>query len=404
MRMSGTSVVKNLFCYLLLLASCFPFQTHAQVWDRLMLEPIRQDSAKVHELRAEVSAMAFFRDNEYDSHVTAGYSLPGVWLNPKVTYNPLSSIHLELGVDALFFNGANKYPNYAYHDIGTWKGSQYQHGAHVLPWFRAQADLQHLTFVLGNIYGAQNHRLIDPMFNAEQNLSADPEMGLQMLLKRRHIDMDLWINWQSYIFKMDSHQEAFTVGTNARIVWSRPSSPLLFYSPVQLMIQHRGGEQDLTEMGVQTICNASMGLVLKANRFRTPVLTQLTAEAHALGSYQQSGQLWPFDTGFATYAAVGASLWNRMGLKAGYFCAPRQYANLYGNPFFGTISIKQPGDIFRGMNTAYLRADYTHTFSDDYKLGAELEAFCANAPGNNNVCFSFGVFLRVRPSFLIKRF
>ena len=31
--------------------------------------------------------------------------------------------------------------------------------AHVLPFFRAQAQLKNLTFVLGDIYGGANHRV-----------------------------------------------------------------------------------------------------------------------------------------------------------------------------------------------------------------------------------------------------
>ena len=207
----------------------------------------------------ELNALAFFRDNEYDSQITRGYSLPGTWLQPKLTYNPITSIHLELGLHGLILDGANKYPNYAYHDIATWKGNQYTSGVHLLPWFRAQADLRHLTFVLGNIYGAQNHQLIDPLYNPEQNISADPEMGVQILLERKYIHLDTWLNWQSYIYELDTHQEAFTVGVNSRIQWNSPASRFHWSTPIQLLIQHRGGEQDVTELGVQTLCNASAG-------------------------------------------------------------------------------------------------------------------------------------------------
>jgi hypothetical protein len=75
----------------------------------------------------------------------------------------MKQIALEVGLHALIFNGANKYPCYAYHDIGTWKGNQYQSGAHLLPWIRAKAQFKYLTVVLGNIFGGQNHQLIEPL-------------------------------------------------------------------------------------------------------------------------------------------------------------------------------------------------------------------------------------------------
>lgn len=387
----------------ILLLLCLPQLAAAQLWDQMCTESYRIDTTDTHALKLELDATAFFRDNEYDSHIIRGYSLPGTRLQPKLTYNPITPIHLEVGVNAMIFDGANKYPNYAYHDIGTWKGSQYQHGAHVLPWFRAQADLKHLTIAMGNIYGAQNHRLIDPMFNPEQNISADPEMGFQLLLDRRHIHLDTWLNWQSYIFEQDTHQEAFTVGVNSQILWNRTPSRLRWSTPIQLLIQHRGGEQDTTALGVQTLCNASMGLRLDYTPRNTHTLTALSAEANVLGSYQQSGHLWPFDTGFAAHMAVGATLWNRMGLRLGYLESPRHYANLYGSPFLGTLSIKEPGRSFHGMHTAYLRADYTHTFARHYKVGAELEAFSAHSQQEHDLCFSFGIYLRVDPRILLKK-
>ncbi len=376
---------------------------HAQIWDRMFVDEYRIDSADTKALQVELNALAFFRDNEYDSHIVRGYSLPGVWLQPKLTYNPISPIHLELGLHALIMDGANKYPNYAYHDIATWKGNQYTSGAHLLPWFRAQADLRHLTFVLGNIYGAQNHQLIDPLFNPEQNISTDPEMGVQVLLDRPHIHLDTWVNWQSYIYELDTHQEAFTVGVNSRLKWNEEKSRFHWRTPIQLLIQHRGGEQDVTDLGVQTLCNASAGVRMDYTPIDAHILSRITSEVNVLGSYQQSGKLWPFDAGFATQLGVSATLWDQLGLKVGYFDAPKQYANLFGSPFMSTISLKQKGLTFDGMHTAYLRADYTYTFHKAYKLGAELEAFSAHSHDENDFCFSFGIYLKVDPTILIKR-
>lgn len=64
-----------------------------------------------------------------------GYSLPGFWIQPKAVFYPLGNIKLELGVHMLRYWGAKKYPSLAYQDIAEWKGDQYQHGFHVLPFF-----------------------------------------------------------------------------------------------------------------------------------------------------------------------------------------------------------------------------------------------------------------------------
>ncbi len=389
----------------LILTLCLVQTAHAQMWDELCVSPLGTDTAHSHVLEVRVDAMAFFHDNEYDaSFVTNGYTLPGVWVRPVLSYNPIDEIHLELGAYAIFYDGANKYPNYAFHDIATWKGQQYKKGVHALPFFRAEAKLNNLSVVLGDLYGAQNHQLIDPMYNPELNVSCDPEMGAQLLLDRKRVHLDTWIDWQSYIFELDSHQEAFSFGTNVTLLWNPDTEGRIKWStPVQLLIQHRGGQQDTTSLGVQTVANASLGARMDYAVPRRNV-GNLRAEANVLVSYQMKGNLWPFDSGIALHAAVGLGLWKGIYVKAGYFEAPRHFANLYGNPFFSTLSLKHEGEQFHGMHTAYLHADYTYTFTPAYKLGAQVEAYSANTPGQHDTSFSFGLYLRVSPHIKIKRF
>ena len=68
-----------------------------------------------------------------------------------------------------------------------------------------------------------------------------------------------------------------------------------------------------------------------------------------------------------------------------------------------TLSIKRPGLQYDGMHTGYLDVNYTHTFSQAYQLGAQVEAFSAHTRGEDDFCFNFGVFMRVNPQILIKR-
>ena len=373
----------------------------------------KPDSAAT--LSLEVEALTFFKDNEFEGEQSKGYSLPGLWLQPRLIYQPIEAIHLEAGFHAAIFAGANKYPCYAYHDIGRWKGTQYQRGAHALPWLRAKADFRHLTVVMGDIYGGQNHRLGTPLWNPEANLSQDPEMGFQLLWDRRetgkhgirNVHMDTWLNWQSYIFEEDSHQEAFTVGSAWEVSVLPARSKVKWYLPLQLVIQHRGGEQDTTALGVQTLCNGSAGLGM---HWRPPAraVERVTAEASVLGTYQQSGHLWPFDSGIACHATAGTDLHCGLSLHGGLFRAPHHFVSLYGNHFFSTLSVRD-GESHQGITTAYLHADFHHAFHSDYLLGAEAEAYqswlgrSAGHGPSDELNFSFGIYLRVRPSILLKK-
>lgn len=418
-----------------ILISCCAVTLRAQLLSEMFTENTSLDSILLHSLRVEMDATGFFHNNEYQSEWQKGYSLPGVRIIPRLAYTPLSQINIEAGASMLFFNGANRYPNFAYHDIATWKGNQYQSGCHVLPWVRLQASFKHLDVIVGNIYGGSNHGLITPLFNPEQNLSADPETGIQIRLHRPHILQDIWMNWQSYIFETDNHQEAFTVGTTARLLWGKqPKStsikPISFYSPVQLVIQHRGGEQDNTSFGVQTLCNASAGMGL---RWTTKgKLDYLDAQLNAMASYQQAGVLWPFNTGFACHAGINTHWFDHLNMGIDYQHAPKQFVSLYGNPFFSTISLKNGGTRiqpdgtlkgeyhhqYEGTRLIRLGADYQYTFAKAYTLGAAFEAFSlhggqclrAHEATHNGALkphefsFSFGLYLHISPSFLLKKF
>ena len=371
------------------------------MWEELATSPYRLDTAEVHALKVELESISFFRNNEFKSQLAEGYSLPGLWVQPKLTYMPLRQIKLELGLQALIFNGANRYPNYVYHDIALWKGNQYTKGAHMLPWFRAQADFRRLSIVLGDIYGGQNHGLIEPLFNPETNLTQDPEMGFQLLWERPRLHADIWLNWQSYIFRKDTHQEVFTVGSTWRTLLGNPASRVHWYLPVQLVAQHRGGEQNVENRAVQTIYNASVGVCTQWNADKR-VLKTLTAEADGLLAYQQTGHLWPFRSGAAAYAAVRLGLWRFLETGVSYFAAPRHFVSLYGNHFFSTLSVRD-GQDYGQLHTLEAHVRFHHTFARGYTLGADAEAFQLWQKGSA-FNFSFGVYLRVNPSFLIKRF
>ncbi len=385
-----------------------------QLYDRLFVDDYRIDTTQTRVLGLELDATAAFRDNEYTTPLTTGYTLPAGILAPRITYNPINQIHMEVGARAIFFAGANKYPTWAYHDIAYWKGDQYQHGFHILPWLRLQAEFfqnnadKSLSIVLGNIYGGQNHRLNDALWNPETNIIQDPEMGLQILWVRKHLHMDTWINWQSFIYKLDTHQEAFTFGTNWTV---KPgSNPKYQWSiPVQLVAQHRGGEQILTDAGVQTLWNASIGGALRINN-NYRVLSWQNYEINTLLTWQQAGKLWNHRNGFAVHLAAEWCLWQGLNFRAGYLCAPRHFVSLYGNTLFNTQSIIQ--DIsFKGNNTAYAHVSYNHCFARNYTLGADINAYYTHLgkseqtdKGDSRFNLNFGIYMRINPMIVLKKF
>ena len=417
-------MLRKLFSVLALL----PFMTvfPQDLAYRLAASDHRLDSADVSSLFLALDNISFFKDNEFDGEQAKGYSLPGLRVQPKLVWQPLHQVRLEAGLHALIFDGANKYPCYAYHDIGRWKGNQYQRGAHVLPFFRAQAQLKALTFVLGDIYGGANHRVMEPLMNPEINLTQDPEMGFQLLLQCPRYELDAWLNWQSYIFEEDTHQEAFTVGIHQKVtLHSFPPSygegtGVGLYIPIDILIQHRGGEQDITDMGVQTITNGAVGIGVEWYTGRR-VLRKLTAEFSALACWQQSGELWPFDVGVAGACMVSADFARDFRAFAGLFYA-KDFVSLYGAPFYSTLSQKFEDGRFASILTPHVGVEWSHTFARNYILGAKVDAYPLRAgtftrtsaeavaegaavqPAAFASNFSFGIYFRCQPRFLLKSF
>lgn len=398
-------------------------QTNSDMARRMGYHPYRVDSTQTKTLGIELEALAFFKDNEFDGNVQRGYSLPGVRLQPRLTYTPIDEIKLELGLHATIYSGANKYPCYVFHDIATWKGDQYQSGAHLLPFFRATARFKSITLAVGDIYGGATHGFVEPMYNPELILTDDPEMGFQMIVDTKRWHSDLWMNWQSYIFKESSHQEAFTVGWTQNInVWKRTKEDRTHSLdiPIQLVIQHRGGEQDNTKMGVQTIANGALGMGYEYKAPGNRIVTGVQAEVMALYCLQQSGNLWPFKNGPALWVKASVDFIRDLRVTAGFFSA-KDFCSLYGSQYFGTLSTKRAGGRFDGMNTGLISLEYSRTFANAYTIGANLKAYIYKTgslalpaddthpepytiPGEFRTPFSFGVYFRCSPSFVLKRF
>lgn len=410
-RMTGRQLLISFF----VIGICFQTShVSAQINEIVYSSGYRIDKEKERELLIEIDNLNFFKNNEFAGSFVAGYSLPGLWVQPKGVYYPLPGLKLELGIHALIYHGAYQYPNFAYVDIARWKGNQFQKGSHLLPYLRAQADLtDHLTFVFGNIYGGANHQLIEPLYNPELNYTADPEAGLQLLYDTRKFQGDLWLNWQSFIFQTDTHQEAFTVGLSSRFKFNDPSSGLHAYTPVQGVIQHRGGEIDtLTVSSVQTLMNGAAGFGVVWNTGYAAI-RKINAEMDVAAYYQQAGQIWPFNSGYGFYFKMSADI-RDFRVKASYWQCD-DFISMFGSPFYGAVSTKEEGLTFQKPRLIYFGAEYSRSFGKGFSLGVDLDIFHTLSgdmtrpeeglqPYGSATSFTFGAYLRFNPSFLIKRF
>lgn len=398
-------LIGGTFCF-------FPFQGNAQIDTAVFRSEYKIDPEKKGELSFDFDNISFFKNDEYSGLTHKGYTLPGLWLQPKLVYYPLRNIKLEAGAYLLKYWGAMKYPCTAYRDIPQWNGSDYQNGFHALPFFRAQIALSnHVDLILGNIYGGANHRLIEPLYNPEMNLTADPEAGLQLLYTSGPVDLDAWVNWDSFIFKDDVRQETFTFGLSTRAKINKQNAKFHVYIPLQAIFRHKGGEIDAVDASIQTWLNAAAGAGITYN-INHGCLKRINFEL--MGTYfgQQAGNALPLENGYAIYPQLIADI-HDFRVKAAYWKSD-DFISILGSPFFSAVS-NIDGKILDRPGMFTLGAEYTRSFGKGFSLGIDANVYSMGSVSvyslgedsvkeSSSFSYSFGVYFRINPTFLLKKF
>ena len=244
-------------------------------------------------------------------------------------------------------------------------------------------------------------------------MTCDPEAGLQLLYDSKAFDLDVWVNWQSFIFREDVHQEAFTVGISSRVKYNDPASRFHFYTPVQGLVQHRGGEIDtIFNNSVQTLMNGAIGVGGVWNTGHR-IFKNLNVELDATGYYQQAGEIWPFDSGYGLYARASADIYD-FRVKTLYWTC-EDFISMFGSPFFGAASMIDEGVTFDRPQMIYLGVEYSRQLAKGFSIGVDVDVFHhlsgdmndadgVKQPMGSATSFTAGVYMRINPSFLIKKF
>lgn len=380
-------------------------------------------ASELHELRLRFRNLNFFRNNEYKGELVKGYTLPGLWILPSVSYQPLRNLKIEAGAYMLRYWGESKYPNTHYANLPGYDTGDTQSAFHAVPFFRVHyKPLPGISLVLGNIYGSNNHGLIEPLYNKEMVMTSDPEAGVQFLWNTRCFNMDMWVNWESFIFQGDNRQEEFTFGVSSRVKANSSLDRVHWYLPVQLIFKHQGGEinTSATSRGVKTWFNAAAGVGVDI-KTPFPCFNRLNIEADAAYYSQQKGDIFPSDNGYGFYGKAVADFKN-FRLHAAYWQC-HDFVSLMGDPLFGAVSMFNPGQVYKDPKMAYLSLEYSHRIGKGFALGVHADVyntFAANTKttlsgddGNlevkfshvpNSISFLAGIYLRTDFSFLIKRF
>lgn len=360
------------------------------------------DTTAVGELRLSIDNLNFFKNNEYESEIIKGYTLPGFWIKPSVSYQPLRNLKIEAGAYMTHYWGATKYPSLNYSDMPEWHGNQYQKGFHILPFLRVQIDpSKRLSLILGSLYGHNNHNLIAPLYNYETGLSGDPETGFQIIWDAPRLKLDSWINWESFIYRNDSHQESFSFGTSLRLLANSSEAPVHVYFPLQSIFQHRGGEinTEAEERSVKTWMNAAGGMGVRLNT-RNSIVPWVGIEAYGAYYKQVAGDMLPFDNGYGFLGTASARIW-KFDLIAEYWQC-KDFISILGNPLYGAMGVEDKSYLLDRPKMINGHIGYSQHLGKGLAWGIHADVF--DNIKENAVSIALGVYMRINLNFLLKKF
>ncbi len=364
------------------------------------------DSIKPCVMALSWQGESFFYNNEFNSSLYTGYTLPGYRLSMTVDHrmDVLHGAGLSFGLQSLQYWGASRYPSaVAYRDVGYWSDDKSCRGIRLRPFFRAELKpTSQSILVLGNLYGGTAHKLIEPLYNQELALTADPETGIQYRYTGDRFESDLWIDWQSFIYKRDDHQEAFAAGLRSQwtVVKDYTADSLRLNLPIQILAAHRGGEYNLTQDDtVHTWINGAIGLEFIRNIPHFGGL-KLSAAAYLLG-YSQRSKHYPLDKGYGLFADLHASK-PYLDLGLSYWQA-KNWVAPYGQPFANGLD-KDARPLAGGRSSyinGYARLHYH--LSPNLSVGGIATVWLHPHAPRSGFSHSLGVYLAIRPSVVLIR-
>jgi hypothetical protein len=298
-------------------------------------QPVKPD--QTGELQLGLNVLGYQKNNEYFNDIAEGYTLFGYHLNPRLIYHASPTVRLDVGVQVQ-------------KDFGTKKYSLVQ------PTFTLRYEENGKALLLGTLEGHLNHGYIEPLYDFERVITNRLENGLQFLLNKPGAKVDVWIDWQRYLRRLDPFQEEVAGGVSSEITLYRtpvslgfeentPETETYIGLPLQFTAQHRGGQIDDTNLPLVTLANAAAGLVLRKTYGRK-VLKALHFQPYVVGwkdfsneknrAFQQGGGLY-LNAGIDTkYQNVMLSYWR-------------------GNGYYSELG----GKLFPSVSSNFKTADYT---------------------------------------------
>jgi hypothetical protein len=227
-----------LFCVLAAASIGKPLK--AQVDAPHLTDTLNMNYITGNRLQLNVFNLNFLKNNEYFGPMIHGYTFFGSHIKAALSFQPSRYARFEGGV-------------FLRKDYGNDKFTE------VVPVIRAKLSKNGYSIVMGTLEGPKSHRLLDPLYDPERTFSRFPENGLQGMIRKKRIWMDIWIDWVRQEYKGSPYQEEINAGTTWKI-WALHTDKFKAGFNLQGVTSHKGGQIHSVSTPKETITNTATGM------------------------------------------------------------------------------------------------------------------------------------------------
>ncbi len=349
-----------------------------QTW-RYYYPEFKQDAG--HNLYFRLENNNFVKNNEYFGNYIEGYTLMGYTVQPSFVYYAGSRLRLKAGVHIIQYSGMDEFTE-------------------VLPTFSIHTQLtDKLALVMGALKGDVHHKLIEPLFDPENQYTRPIENGFQFLYNSNSFWFDAWVDWEQFIFLGDDKPEKFTAGFSSEFELTKPESELKITIPGQFVATHLGGQISNYSERMQSLANLATGIKLNY-KVGDGFIKDLGLATYITSYHDLTGQSgWDFTSGNAIYPVA------EVNYKYGTFMTGYWHANNFlapkGSSLFQSTSNYQQGYYTPNRNLLTTKLSFTKTFMKQIKFSAMVETYY-DIPASQ-FDYSYGLNLVFTPNFFISK-
>jgi hypothetical protein len=339
------------------------------------------EAQRSHELILHLLNVNFVKNNEYKNRFAWGHTLIGYAIQPSLMYYAGDRLRLRAGIFLQQYSGLGYY-------------------SQVRPVLSAHLRLSpSVDVIMGSLQGHIHHRLIEPLFEPERQFTRPLENGIQFLINRPRLWMDVWVDWEQFVQEGDLFPERFTAGVSAKPkLLGATARPWQITLPVNVIAVHRGGEVSSYAQRVQTALNMAFGV--KVEHDLNGILQKAGVFGYVMNyrNLNEVGQL-EVNNGKASYIGAIADT-RRINMMLGYYRG-HNFVALRGSGMFQSVSPIRENVYVPYRHLITSKISYNRAFLEKIRFSFLFGGYYDVR--DHRFDFASGVHINFNPSFFITK-